>query len=44
MAFFYENFTIPYQLIQLVEQVTPGDVRVASAKLNGTFKFCNFFP
>jgi len=31
------------QLIQLIEQVTPGDVRIASANFTGTFRFSNTY-
>lgn len=30
------------QLVALIEQVTPGDVRVASANFEGTFRFSSF--
>lgn len=31
------------QLIQLIEQVAPGDVRIASANFTGTFRFSNTY-
>ncbi|USK71773.1 hypothetical protein [Peribacillus asahii] len=33
----------PSQLVQLIEQVAPGDVRVASANFTGTFRFSKVY-